>query len=225
MLPHRTPQPSNVTLKTYTGEIVPVKGVIEVAVELNIQKRKLPLYVIEGNHPALLGRTWLEKIQLNWQEVHRVSGNAKLQGILNEYLDVFSDGLESIKDIVVKMTVKPGSQPMCLKARPVAYALRPKVEAELERLVKAGVLRQLHMSDWATPIVPVIKKYGSLRLCKDFKVTVNPVLIPEQYPLPLLEDLFSGLAGGQRFSKIDLPGILADACECKLSRSPYHRNT
>ncbi len=77
------------------------------------------------------------------------------------------------------------------------------------------------MSDWATPIVPVIKKYGSLRLCRDFKVTVNPVLIPEQYPLPLLEDLFSGLAGGQQFSKIDLPGILADACGCKLSRSPW----
>lgn len=66
MLPHRTPQPSNITLKTYTGEIVPVKGVIEVTVELNMQKRKLPLYVIEGNHPALLGRTWLEKIKLNW---------------------------------------------------------------------------------------------------------------------------------------------------------------
>lgn len=35
-------------------------------------------------------------------------------------------------------------------------------------------------------------------------MTVNPVLTPEQYPLPRIEDLFSGLAGGQRFSKIDL---------------------
>ncbi|KAL1258966.1 hypothetical protein QQF64_009543, partial [Cirrhinus molitorella] len=177
MIPHRTPQPSNSTLKTYTGEIVPVKGVIEVIVEVNMQRKKLPLYVIEGNHPALLGRTWLEKIKLNWQEVHLVSGNAKLQGILSKYSDVFSDGLGSMKDIVVKLTVKPGSQPKCLKARPVAYALKPKVEAELERLVQAGVLRP---------------------------VTVNPVLTPEQYPLPLIEDLFSSLAGGQRFSKIDL---------------------
>lgn len=48
------------------------------------------------------------------------------------------------------------------------------------------------------------KKDGSLRLCGDFKVTVNPVLTTEQYPLPHIEDLFSGLAGGQRFSKIDL---------------------
>ncbi|XP_016142093.1 uncharacterized protein K02A2.6-like [Sinocyclocheilus grahami] len=88
-----------------------------------------------------------------------------------------------------------------------------KVEAKLERLVKAGVLRPAHMSDWAAPIVPVIKKDGSLRLCRDFKVTVvNLVLIPEQYPLPLIEDLFSSLAGGQRFSKTDLCQAYLQIC-------------
>jgi len=109
-LPHLTPQPSNITLKTYTGEKVPVKGVIEVTVELNMQKRKLPLYIIEGNHPALLGRTWLEMIKLDWQEVHLVSKTTKLQEILKKYSDVFSDELGSMKDITVKLTVKPDSQ-------------------------------------------------------------------------------------------------------------------
>lgn len=49
-----------------------------------------------------------------------------------------------------------------------------------------------------------MKKDGTPRICGDFKVTVNPVLTAEQYPLPLINDLFSGLAGGQKFSKIDL---------------------
>ncbi|XP_060774184.1 uncharacterized protein K02A2.6-like [Neoarius graeffei] len=109
-----------------------------------------------------------------------------------------------MKDITVKLTIKPGSMPKCLKARPVPYAIKPKVEAELDRLVESGVLEQVRTSDWATPIVPVIKKDGSLRICGDFKVTVNPVLAAEQYPLPLIDDIFSGLAGGQKFSKIDL---------------------
>ncbi|CAM4420123.1 unnamed protein product [Caretta caretta] len=53
-------------------------------------------------------------------------------------------------------------------------------------------------------IIPIVKKDGSLLICGDFKVTVNPVLCAEQYPLPRFDDLFAGLAGRQKFSKIDL---------------------
>ncbi|KAK3712034.1 hypothetical protein QZH41_000190 [Actinostola sp. cb2023] len=87
-------------------------------------------------------------------------------------------------------------------ARQVPYALRPKVEAELERLEKEGILSKVEYSEWATPIV--VKRNGSVRICGDFKVTVNPVLLAEQYPLPRIEDIFANLAGGQHFSKIDL---------------------
>jgi hypothetical protein len=69
-LHHLILQPTKMTLKTYTGELVPVRGSVIVTVELNKQKVKLPLYIVKGNHPALLGRTWLEKIKLNWQEIH-----------------------------------------------------------------------------------------------------------------------------------------------------------
>lgn len=78
------------------------------------------------------------------------------------------------------------------------------MEAELDSLVESGVLEPVTQSNWDTPIVPIMKKEGSVRVCGDFKVTVNPVLEAEQYPLPHIEDLFAGLAGGETFSKIDL---------------------
>lgn len=37
------------------------------------------------------------------------------------------------------LQIIPGTTPKCLKARPVPYAVKPKVEAELDRLVKSGV--------------------------------------------------------------------------------------
>nr|XP_039266275.1 uncharacterized protein K02A2.6-like [Styela clava] len=67
-----------------------------------------------------------------------------------------------------------------------------------------GVLKKVESSDWASPIVPVLKADGSVRICGDFKVTINPELDVPEYPLPRPEDLFSKLNGGQKFSKLDL---------------------
>ena len=53
-------------------------------------------------------------------------------------------------------------------------------------------------------MVPVPKNDGHLRLCGDYKVTINPAIEIDQYPLPKPEDLFATLAGGKKFSKIDL---------------------
>ncbi|XP_041820347.1 uncharacterized protein K02A2.6-like [Chelmon rostratus] len=205
-LQHLALQATKLKLRTYTGEAVPVLGFVNVAVEYNKQKMTLPLYIIPGKRPALFGRRWLEELRLNWQEVFLVDDGTtgSLREVLDKHSKVFDGELGSMKDITVKLTLKPGSTPKCLKARPVPYAIKPKVEAELDRLVKSGVLEQVRTSDWATPIVPVMKKDGSLRLCGNFKVTVNPVLTAEQYPLPLIDDIFAGLAGGQKFSKIDL---------------------
>ena len=70
--------------------------------------------------------------------------------------------------------------------------------------MNTGILRKVEYSEWATPIVPIPKKDGTVRLCGDFKVTVNPVLKVDKYPLPKIVDIFATLAEGKHFSKIDL---------------------
>lgn len=49
--------------------------------------------------------------------------------------------------------------------------------------------------------MPVPKGDGQIRVCGDYKVTVNANLDVDQHPLPKLEDLFTSLSGGQ---KLDL---------------------
>ncbi len=71
-------------------------------------------------------------------------------------------------------------------------------------MVKNGVLEPVTNSEWATPIVSVPKKNGGIQIHGDLKVTLNPVPVAEQYPLPLFNNIFAGLSGGQKFSKIDL---------------------
>ena len=71
-------------------------------------------------------------------------------------------------------------------------------------MLKLGVIEKVNYSDWAAPIVPVPKPDGSIRICGDYKVTINPSLLVDQFSVPKTEDLFSTLAGGKKFSKLDL---------------------
>ena len=78
------------------------------------------------------------------------------------------------------------------------------VGAELNRLENDGVIERVSHSDRATPIVVVRKPTGKVRICGDFKVTLNPMLKSDVHPFPLPEELFHKLNQGYKFSKIDL---------------------
>ena len=82
--------------------------------------------------------------------------------------------------------------------------LKNKVELELNRLQQKGVISPVQHTEWAAPIVPVVKRDGTVRICGDFKVTINPVINIESYPLPRVEELFANLSHGKYFSKLDM---------------------
>ena len=66
------------------------------------------------------------------------------------------------------------------------------------------VIQPVQFSDWAAPVVPVRKSDGRVRLCGDYKITVNRAAKLDRYPIPRIEELFTSLAGGKAFSKLDL---------------------
>ena len=84
------------------------------------------------------------------------------------------------------------------------YSLHSKVKMELNQLEQEGVITAVTWSEWATPIVVVLKKDGTIRLCGDFTMTVNKALKVDKYPLPQVEDMLATLGGSTIFSKVDL---------------------
>ena len=59
------------------------------------------------------------------------------------------------------------------------------------------------ISPWGAAVLFVRKKYGSLRMCIDYR-QLNKVAIKNKYPIPSIDDIFDQLQGASHFSKIDL---------------------
>ena len=120
-----------------------------------------------------------------------------------KYPAVFADSLGRCSMAKATLQLHPDVKPVFRQKRPVPYAALPDVDQELDRLEKLGVISQVNYSSWAAPIVVAKKANGSIRICADFSTGLNDALELHQYPLPLPEDIFTTLNGGQIFSQID----------------------
>ena len=193
---------SQVKLRTYTGETLDVIGQAQVEITYENQTAKVPLQIVKGQGPSLFGRNWLRDIKLNWGSIKKISND--LDNMLSKHQAVFKDELGTMQGVKAKLFVKPDSRPKFFKPRPVLHALKGAIEQELDRLETMGVIEKVRYSEWAAPIVPVVKPDNSIRVCGDYKVTVNSVLEVDQHPLPNPEELFVTLSGGEKYSKLDL---------------------
>ena len=124
--------------------------------------------------------------------------------LISKYPSVFDDKLGTMKTFSAKLDLIPGSNPKFFRPRPVPFALRENFEQELQRLEDASIITKVSYSSWAALVVAVPKKDGKLRICGDYKVTINPCLEIDKHPLPKPDDLFATLSGGKIFSKVDL---------------------
>ena len=98
--------------------------------------------------------------------------------IFDEFSDIFSEELGCIDGHEAHIRLREGAIPRCHPARHVPFAIRSQVERELDRLEGEGILRKVESAEWASPIVIVKKKNGDIRLCADFKVSINQHIDP-----------------------------------------------
>ena len=146
----------------------------------------------------------LEKLDLKGLETWPEKYQKQAKDLLSEFHDIFAlDDLEMGHTKIVKHKIRL-SNPVPFKDRyrripPHQYE---EVRKHLDEMVKVGAIRK-SQSPWASAVVLVRKKDGSLRFCIDLR-KLNERTIKDAYSLPRIEDSLDTLNGAILFSSIDL---------------------
>lgn len=137
----------------------------------------------------------------------RMEDNSEVPPMVTELIHAFPRVFQPLKTIPpdreTKHRIETGdSQPVAFPYYRMSPAELESLKLELDNLIEKGFIRP-SKSPWASPVLFVRKKDGSLRLCVDYRA-LNNLTVKHKFPIPRVDDLLDQLSGAMVFSKLDL---------------------
>ncbi|KAG8486100.1 hypothetical protein CXB51_019411 [Gossypium anomalum] len=125
--------------------------------------------------------------------------------VVCEFPNVFPkelSGLPPVREVEFGIKLVPVTTSISIAPYRMAPTELKELKFQLQELINRGFDR-LSFSRWGAPVLFVKKKYGTMRMCIDYR-QLNKMTIKNKYPLPRIDDLFDQLKGFAVFLKIDL---------------------
>ena len=183
-------RPSFASLRSPGGELRHL-GTFNAGVRQDDRSMQLRIFVLNSDCDSLLSRDAALRLGL----VKRLDDVKNL---------AFGEIGEPVQCDPVKICLQDDATPYSVTTpRRIPIPILPKVEAELQRMEKNGVIERVtEATDWCAPMVPVMKKGGGVRICVDLK-KLNRAIKRQRYMLPTIEDITHKLQGSKIFTKLD----------------------
>lgn len=177
--------------RAYGGKELKLLGVFKAEIKVGQKKAIGEFFVVDETGKILLGRdtaTLIKILKIDY-DVNQIDQSVKLN---------------KIKGVVVEIPLKEGVAGVVQRYRRVPAPLEKKVDEKIESLLKQGVIEKVNgPSKWVSPLVPVPKQDGDIRICVDMK-RANQAVERENHPLPTMENLLPHLGTAKLFSKLDI---------------------
>ena len=212
--------PSKVRFRSYSHDIIEPLGTATVTVSYKNRRVSGELFVLPNGYDPIIGRFWIRALNLSLQEldsdshppsinpINQIASTASITSlknkIMHDFNSIFEQRIGRAPGIKLSLKLRPNSKPIYVRERNLPYALRDPVAAELDTLVKAGIYTPINLSDWGSPLVITPKPGGRIRLCVDYKCTVNDQLIAANFPFPKQEEVLHSLKNSRYFCTLDL---------------------
>ena len=226
---------SSIAFRSYTDNILIPEGKIDVEVQYKNVKSIEELYVVPNGHSPLLGRVWIRHLKINLEEIDsnqnlsQISMIDENEDFVEMFHEIFEERIGCVPKFEVKLQLRPNAKPIFTKEREVPYALREKVEKELDNLEASGIISKVSNSDWGSPLVVIPKPDGSVRLCVDYKVGVNERLVQANYPIKKIDEVLNSLRDSRFFCRLDLCKaylhLKVDDLSSQIQTMSTHRGT
>ena len=100
------------------------------------------------------------------------------------------------------LQVDPKIKPRKQRLRTMSEDRKKAAQGEVQKLLDAGVIREVQYPEWLANVVMVLKKNGSWRMCIDF-TTLNKFCSKDEYPLPRIGTLVDATAGSEMLIMLD----------------------
>jgi len=130
----------------------------------------------------------------------------ELVKLLEEYKDIFYNdlppGLPPDRGFEFEIHLEPGAKPPSRPPFRLSFAEQEELKNQLETLKEKGFIRP-SKSPFGAPVLFVKKKDGTLRMVVDYR-RLNDITVKNNYPLPLIDELFDQLGQAKYFSSMDM---------------------
>ncbi len=173
-------------------EMSPIQGITKV------KEIKSSLYEKPDIHKVVAGCTHLAQERQN-----------ELLEVLDKYPKLFSNKLGTYTDELIHLDIDTSVPPTATRAYTVPHNHKSVFKAELDRLVKIGILEEGGRSEWISGTFIIPKKLlpgedtPRVRWISDFRA-LNKALKRKVYPIPRIADILARRTGYSFLSKLDL---------------------
>jgi hypothetical protein len=127
--------------------------------------------------------------------------------LFKEFRDIFAWTYEEMPGIdpsivVHEIKTYPRAKPVHQRLRPVHPRKATAIKLEVEKLLKAGFIYPVALTEWVSNPIPIDKKGGSIRVCIDYQ-DINKAYPKDIFPTPFVDQIVDDCAGSEIFSLMD----------------------